>query len=157
MSLGEYESTVWMHKLVPGRVPKPMGWGTFDGASDTHFYLAEFIDIHDEVYPSVEELVKFVAEYQLRSQPLSPKGQFGFHVPTCGAMFVQKLDWNDSWEAFFSAYFADCIEQERGRAGQSDEIDQLAQEIIQKVIPRLLRPLETGGNTILPTVSQSNS
>jgi protein-ribulosamine 3-kinase len=34
--------------------------------------------------------------------------------------------------------------------GQNDDLDELKKHLFEKVIPRLLRPLETGGRSITP-------
>ena len=44
------------------------------------------------------------------------------------------------------------IESEKGVQGQNDEMNELVAALFDKVIPRLLRPLETGGRSIKPSL-----
>lgn len=149
---GEYESSKWLYKAIPDNMPCPVGWGTFESSKDVHFFMTEFISIHDEEYPPRSDITKLVADMHLRSQDLSPNGQYGFHVTTLNGPAYQYTKWNPSWEGFFTEFLKDLFAQERARAGPSAEFDDLSPALFNQVIPRLLRPLETGGNTIRPTL-----
>lgn len=51
--------------------------------------------------------------------------------------------------------FKHFLEMERNSQGPAtDELAELSQAMVEKVIPRLLRPLETGGRHIEPSLVQ---
>ncbi|KAG8415052.1 hypothetical protein J3458_008934 [Metarhizium acridum] len=79
----------------------------------------------------------------------APK-EFGFHVMTQEGTMYQDLSWCKSWEEMYTRRFQSFVDQERVSQGPSKELDQILPGFISKVIPRLLRPLETHGRTIRP-------
>ena len=133
-------------RVIPNFVPKPVDIGTFASNPDMHFYLMEFVDMTNEV-PGPDLLTPKVVE--MHQKCLSPTGKFGFHVPNMGAL-VQPNGWFASWEEFFTQIMQHCFDFEQGMHGRNDEMQQLFEQVKAKVIPRLLRPLETGGNEIAP-------
>jgi protein-ribulosamine 3-kinase len=62
----------------------------------------------------------------------------------------QYTEWTDSWEEFFSKSIKHVFEAEERTHGPDPEMRSLEEAILSKVVPRLLRPLETGGRTIVP-------
>ena len=91
---------------------------------------------------------KALAELHLRG--LSPNGKYGFPVPTLQSTIPQHTDWCDSWEEFFAQSIKKVFINEEKSQGTDPEIQALEEAIMTKVLPRLLRPLETGGRTIQP-------
>jgi protein-ribulosamine 3-kinase len=71
-------------------------------------------------------------------------------VATFQGLVPQFADWTDTWEEFFSRSFRRLVENEEKAQGPDPEMQDLEKAIFEKVIPRLLRPLETGGRTIRP-------
>jgi protein-ribulosamine 3-kinase len=51
-------------------------------------------------------------------------------------------DWDVSWESFFTTAMKHMMEEEEKTQGPSKDIEELKQPLLEKVIPRLLRPLE---------------
>ena len=98
--------------------------------------------------PDVQALAASLAD--LHTKGLSPNGKYGFSVPTLQATIPQYTAWTDTWEEFFSNSFKLVMENEERSQGPDPEVQQLCEAISTKVIPRLLRPLETGGRTIQP-------
>lgn len=47
------------------------------------------------------------------------------------------------------------LEEEERSHGADEELNQLKAALFEKVIPRLLRPMETGGNRIEPSLCHS--
>ncbi|AEO56456.1 hypothetical protein MYCTH_2057810, partial [Thermothelomyces thermophilus ATCC 42464] len=82
----------------------------------------------------------------------SPNGKFGFHITTCVGNLPQYCGWEDSWEVFFSKSLKQALEHEIAAQGPDPEIDRLAPIIFETVIPRLLRPLETEGRSVKPSL-----
>jgi protein-ribulosamine 3-kinase len=159
MMRGEYESMSAIHSLVPDFVPKPIAWGSFAHAGGTHFLLFEFHNLsefHDlsEAFPDpVKVATKLVA---LHKGGESPTGQFGFHVPTYNDGLVQDNSWKATWEEFFVNKLRQLLKQEESTQGPSPELDNLSTPIFERVIPRLLRVLETDGRTIRPSLIHGN-
>ena len=60
------------------------------------------------------------------------------------------VDWAPTWELFFSRYISRIFDLEKELQGPDPKVQELTKQILEKVIPRLLRPLETGGRTIQP-------
>ncbi|KAL6790219.1 Fructosamine kinase domain-containing protein [Trichoderma sp. SZMC 28013] len=76
----------------------------------------------------------------LHSSPPPPEGKFEFHCTTYNGNLPQDNTWCDSWETFFS------------NAGRNAELDGLMPALFDKIIPRLLRPLESEGRKIRPSL-----
>ncbi|KAL2285723.1 hypothetical protein FJTKL_07729 [Diaporthe vaccinii] len=61
-------------------------------------------------------------------------------------------EWTDSWEEFWSRQFLSDVAYVQKVYGQDDDLNALTEEFIQKVVARLLRPLQTGGRSIKPSL-----
>ncbi|KAI0099642.1 Fructosamine kinase-domain-containing protein [Nemania sp. FL0031] len=146
---GEYESTSAIYTITPDFCPKPIAWGTFETDKDSHFYICKFYEFTDGL-PDPDAFCRKLAE--LHSSHTSPTGKFGFHVVKYNGDLPQDNTWSGSWEAFFESGFSHVLNIREARAGPSAELDELLQPFFEKVIPRLLRPLETSGNTIQPSL-----
>ncbi len=57
-------------------------------------------------------------------------------------------DWADSWEEYFARQFRSDISFLQNVYGEDPELADLTEAFIQKVVARLLRPLQTGGRDI---------
>jgi protein-ribulosamine 3-kinase len=159
MFRGEFESMSLFYTLAPDFFIRPIASGSCSSAADTHFFISEFHDMSDD-QPDTKEFATKVAEVHMRSaeahrqktcRPV-PGGRFGFHVTTHLGNFPHDTSWSDSWEEFYTRNFTRVLEYEAKMHGTSDELSRLADQIIAKVIPRLLRPLETGGRAVTPTL-----
>jgi fructosamine-3-kinase len=95
--------------------------------------------------PSVEELVKVVNKIH---QVQSPNGKFGFHVTTFTGKHAVDNEWTDTWEECFTRAMKDTMEGEVLIHGHNQELSDLSEKILTKVIPRLIRPMETEGRSI---------
>lgn len=149
MSQGEYESMKILHTFAPDMVPEPFGFGTL-ASKDTHFFLCEFVAMHERC-PVERDFCTQLASLHLRSQAQSP-GQFGFPVTTCSGKFRQYTTWSPSWEYFFTESLRYAFAREEDTHGPSQDIANLMPAILDKVCPRLLRPLETEGRVLKPTL-----
>ena len=148
MSKGEFASMSQLHKFSK-MAPKPLAWGTFESDSATHFFLCEFIDLIEEV-PDIVDFCEEVAELHRRSAGQSPGNGFGFEVVTCNGRVPQHVTWSASWEIFYTESLKQLFQQEAEVHGPCEEFDELLPIFYDRVCPRLLRPLETDGNTIEP-------
>ena len=83
---------------------------------------------------------------------MAPDGRFGFHCTTYNGNLPQDNTWSDSWEAFFDNGLRHVLKTREERAGLNAELDALLPALFEKVIPRLLRPLESNGRKIQPSL-----
>lgn len=144
---GEFEGQKALYEAVPQLVPIPIGWGTYASDPNIHFFLCSFVEMSDDI-PDPHKLCAMLAE--LHRKAISPNGKYGFHTITGVAAVPQKVDWKDSWEAFFTELLKETLDAEEKSQGSDPEMTKLKEAIFAKVIPRLLRPLETGGRSIQP-------
>lgn len=147
MVSGEFVSMSSLHKTQPRLVPTPYAWGTYAADSNIHFFLCEFVEMTDDL-PDIQELSALLAEIHCKG--INPEGKYGFPVPTLQGTIPQYTDWEDSWESFFSKSIAIVMANEEKSQGLDQEMQKLCQATLEKVVPRLLRPLETGNRSIYP-------
>lgn len=102
--------------------------------------------------PEPTSFCENLAQLHLSSRPLSPNSQFGFHCRTYNGNLPQENIWSDRWELFFADGLRDVLKIRLKRAGRSLELEALEPALFDKVIPRLLRPLESGGRQIQPSL-----
>ena len=153
MVRGESVSMDLLYKTLPYLFPKSYGWGTYASNPDIHFFLEGFVDM-DEDLPDVQELARGLAELHLKAE--NPEGKYGFHVPTLQGIYPQYTEWTNTWEEFFSNSIRLVFDNELRSQGPDEEIEKLCGLTLSKVIPRLLRPLETGGRMIKPRLVHGN-
>lgn len=146
---GEFEGTSAMHAITPDFCPKPIAWGSLRDEPDGHFYLCKFYDFTEGV-PEPSSFCQKLA--RLHSAQTSPEGKFGFHCTTYNGNLPQDNTWSDSWEVFFERGLRHVLEVREERAGPDAELERVLPVLFDKVIPRLLRPLETNGRRIEPSL-----
>ena len=134
--------------MIHENVPQPIATGAYASNPKKHFYLAEYRDMVDEL-PPVPEFAALIAT--LHQKSASPNGKFGFQVPTSQSLQLDNA-WCDTWEEFFTRAVRGTVKLEQSIQGQNDELDQLTEQLCEKVIPRLLRPMETGGRRLKPAL-----
>ena len=88
----------------------------------------------------------------LHRESKSPNGKFGFHVTTYNGNLPQVHAWEDSWEVYFAKSIRLALDLERTAKGPNPEFDSLLPVLFDKVIPRLLRPLESDGRSVKPSL-----
>ncbi|KAH0563490.1 hypothetical protein GP486_001941 [Trichoglossum hirsutum] len=147
MMSGEFASMSALHNTMPDLAPKPIAWGTYASNPNIHFFLCSFHDMTDEV-PDVEVFPAKIAELHMKG--VSPNGKFGFPVVTYQGRLPQDTTWCDTWEECFSRSLKRMLELEEEAQGYNEKMSFLSNAIMTKVIPRLLRPLETEGHQIQP-------
>ena len=148
-AIGEYLSAQALHASIPDNVPRPVAVGVLSRDPSKHFLICEFVDLLEEM-PPVAEFAGVLA--RLHRNSASPTGQFGFDVPTSQSLQLQN-NWSDSWEEFFTRAFLGTVKLELEiHAEQHEKMGKLAQQMCEKVIPRLLRPMEINGRKLKPTL-----
>ncbi|KAI0023099.1 Fructosamine kinase-domain-containing protein [Xylariomycetidae sp. FL0641] len=149
MVRGEYEGSAALHAALPANVPRPIAWGRLARAPAQHFYLGEFVRMRDRL-PGTAAFAGVIA--RLHRTP-SPTGRFGFAVPTFGGDHGTDTRWLGSWAAFFARTLRDTLDRERAVHGPHAALDRrLRPRLLDVVVPRLLRPLETGGRRVRPVL-----
>ncbi|KAL2020082.1 hypothetical protein VTK56DRAFT_8886 [Thermocarpiscus australiensis] len=146
---GEFEGTAAIHAVTPGFCPKPIAWGSLENRPDAYFYLCKFYTFAEGI-PDPASFCEKLARLHLTS--VSPEGKFGFHCTTYNGDLPQDNTWHDSWEAFFANGLRHILKVREARAGPHEELGALLPDLFEKVIPRLLRPLETGGRKVKPSL-----
>ncbi|KAK8010595.1 hypothetical protein PG990_009560 [Apiospora arundinis] len=109
---------------------------------DKFFCLCEFRQLVEDV-PDVEVFASMVAE--MHNRGISPDGKSSFPVPTYGGRLPMIYPPSDTWEALFTQVMDTTFIVEEESQGVDEDMQALKEAIMTKVIPRLLRPMETGG------------
>lgn len=136
-----------LYNAMPDLVPRPFGWGTYEKDPDVHFFLCKFHGMTDDI-PDILDFPSMLA--QLHKNGVSPRRKFGFPVTTYQGRLPQDTTECDTWEECFSRGIRRFFEMEEESQGYDKEMADLRKGIMEKVIPRLLRPLETGNREIVP-------
>jgi protein-ribulosamine 3-kinase len=149
MLSSEHESMKAIHSVTPDFIPKPIAWGKYESIPDTYFILSEYRDMR----PDMPDPDKFAARLSaLHQNSASSTGKFGFHVKTFAGNLPQYTDWEDSWETFFTKSMRQALDLEIKAKGYDSEFDILIPILFDTVIPRLLRPLESEGRRVKPSL-----
>lgn len=106
--------------------------------------------------PDPSALINVLALIHQTSMGKSPHGKYGFHVPTHLANIPNDNSWQTTWEEFFAQLMQAMFEHEEKTHGRDCRLDDLKAALFEKVIPRLLRPLESGGRSIQPCLVHSD-
>ncbi|KAI1410632.1 Fructosamine kinase-domain-containing protein [Hypoxylon sp. FL1857] len=150
MMSSEYQCMSKIRAITPDLVPEPITWGTYSGMPDVHFLLCEFRRMTGEI-PGAGALAGKIAELHRRSSG-SSGGRFGSDVPTFHGNVRVDHGWSGSWEEYFARTTRVLFKLEQEVQGYNEEIRQMITPFFEKVIPRLLRPLGTGGHSICPSL-----
>lgn len=140
------------YTFVPEHVPRPVQLGTYKSRPDTHFFLAEFVEMVEDDIPRPESYMTAVANLHSRSMGQSPTGKFGFPVNTRFGNLEQDNTWTDSWEEFWTRQMRDFLDREDAahNGEPHPELERLRPLFFEKVLPRYLRPLESDGRSVTP-------
>ncbi|KAI9770333.1 MAG: hypothetical protein M1840_003492 [Geoglossum simile] len=155
MMKGAFESETAFFSFASESVPKPIGWGTYESDKNRHFYICNFQDMIEGL-PDRVKFPALVARIHLKSMDKSPTGKFGFPVTTHLANLPNDNSWRDTWEEWYSAAMQRILELEERVQGPDPELTDLSKGLLEKVIPRLLRPLQTRGRNIKPCLIHSD-
>ena len=150
---GSLASEIIFHQYIPIHVPNPIAWRSYRTDQPTWFYLCDFHDMVDEV-PDVQGFMSIIAKVHKESMGRSK--QYGFHLPKHLANISNGITWQDSWQTWFSQAMIQMLEFEEKAHGKEEELDVLKDGLLNKVIPRLLALLESGGRSIKPCLVHSD-
>ncbi|KAF2650309.1 hypothetical protein K491DRAFT_720857 [Lophiostoma macrostomum CBS 122681] len=149
MAYAEFVSMSEISKVTADFAPKPVAWGSYESIPDTHFFLCEY----REMTPDMPDPDQFTAQLAaLHQNSKSPTGRFGFPITTFAGNLPQYTSWESSWEVFFEKSLRQALNLEIAAKGHDSVFDVLLPLLFEKVIPRLLRPLETEGRSVRPSL-----
>ncbi|KAB5542708.1 Fructosamine kinase-domain-containing protein, partial [Coniochaeta sp. 2T2.1] len=151
--VAHWKSETSLYRLIPEFIPRPVAFGTYKSQLAMHFFLLEFVDMIADDIPDAESYLAPVAALHLRSMGKSPTGMFGFSVETKFGDLPQPTDWEASWEVWWTRHMRFVVDrEERIRGPRAPEDAKLVHDYLVVVLPRYLRPLETNGRSIQPTL-----
>jgi protein-ribulosamine 3-kinase len=159
MIRGEFESMTAIYSSVSSFAPKPIAWDSITSPESAHFFISDFHNLsefHDlsEAFP---DPVKFTTKLaSLHRAGKSPKGMYGFDVPTYNDGLPQDNTWKPTWEEFFANKLRQLLKQEEKAQGADPTLSKLSTSLLDRVVPRLLRPLESDGRSIRPSLIHGN-
>ena len=145
----EFAAMTAIHNAVPDFAPQPIAWGTYETLADVHYFLCVFHEMTDAL-PDLATFPPKMAE--LHKAGVSPTGKFGFPVTTYHGNVAIEHRWTDTWEEYFIVTTKALFDIEQIVQGANEEMAALIEPFFAKVVPRLLRPLETGGRSIKPSL-----
>lgn len=149
-----FESQKALCSVNPSIAPRPYAWGSYETDPTTHFMLTEFREVGQQP-PEPVQFAHRVA--QLHETSVSPTGKFGFHVTSmAGPIPVRNNGWSDSWEEAFSNFLGNLLDLDRNANQPWLELEHIKHLIMTRVIPRLLRPLQSNGRDIKPCLVHGN-
>ena len=151
MMKAAFESEKLVYSFIPEHTPKPVAYGSYHSQPDMHFYVAEYVEM-DEEHPDPKAWAEVFVTLHKRSIGESPGGKCGFHIDTHLANIPQDNTWNSSWEKFWAQTFRSMCEKEEVARGPDDNLTRVKKVFQEFVIPRYLRPLESDGRIIYPTL-----
>lgn len=150
MVSGEYEAMKELYKVGSELVAEPLGWGTYRNDPDACFFVCRYHELSGDI-PDVEDFPMLLAEMHKSEKAKSPTGEFGFGKVTYGGRNPVFFPMSKTWEECFSAGLSATFDLEESTHGPDSELTELREGVMTKVIPRLLRPLETEGRSVIPT------
>ena len=133
-------------------VPCLLGWGEFESSPENlkiYFLVEDFIDLK-QCHPEPEAFAYPIARMHRDSQ--SPNGKFGFPITTCDGPLPHPVQWQDSREGFFAELLRSRVQMDSAACGTWPELEAAAEQVISRVVPRLLRSLRWQGKPIEPSL-----
>jgi protein-ribulosamine 3-kinase len=145
----EYKSTKLLYDIIPEITVEPLGWGAYTETPDAYFVVSRYCELSGTL-PDVTELAVLVADFHRKTT--STNGEFGLPYIVYGGDHPLIFPVTKSWEETFSKGIEQCFKFEEETHGRNEEMHELREGIMTLVIPRLLRPLESDGRMITPTL-----
>lgn len=149
-----------LYQFIPELIPKPIAFDTYELTPDTHFFMMEYVEMLDDQGGEVPKPIAYVAPLpalHLRSIGQSPTGKFGFPVSTRFGNLSQPNDWEDSWEVWWTKHMRMIVGREEAIRGPHTRGNAaITRAFLDIVLPRYLRPLETGGRSIKPCLCHTD-
>ncbi|KAM7201150.1 Fructosamine kinase domain containing protein [Rhypophila sp. PSN 637] len=147
--VGEFEDKCFFVKVVSGETGHNMVKAEYESMKAIHSVSPDFVP-EPIAYGEPDKFTERLSVLHQNSQ--SPTGKFGFHTVTYPGNIPQYVEWEDSWEIFFAKSLRQALDLEIKARGPDEEMEMLLPIIFDRVIPRLLRPLETDGRSVKPSL-----
>ncbi|KAI1322242.1 Fructosamine kinase-domain-containing protein [Xylariaceae sp. FL0255] len=148
-----YHSEGTIGAFIPNSVPPSVAFVTYQSDPNRHAFLMEFVDMIDDELPGPEPFMQTIAALHQQSAGKSPEGKFGFPVDTKFAHLTTPNFWTDKWEEWWTRHMEMVFEREASERGtRTEEEDELVNFYLHKAIPRFIRPLESNGRSVQPTL-----
>lgn len=162
--LGEHASLNAIHNTVPSLCPKSYANGKLSTGAGS-FLATDFLDLSSSTSSSAApgsgmSLAQKLAKLHSTPAPVPDgyaKAMFGFPVTTCCGETEQDNGFKESWAEFYGENrLRGVTRKAEGNQGKDGELGRLVEEVVGKVVPRLLgdghlRDRKTGGG-IVPVV-----
>lgn len=152
MARGEYESQKALAAIIPDNAVIPIAWGMFEKNKSKAFFMTRFRDLRDHPPPPPPAVQVLAVLKKLHQTSISPTGKFGFQVTTYNGPPEMVNHWTDNWEEYFARQFRSYVSFLQSVYGEDREMVDLTEEFVRKVVARLLRPLQTGGRDLKPSL-----
>ncbi|KAI2468996.1 Fructosamine kinase-domain-containing protein [Annulohypoxylon bovei var. microspora] len=151
MMSSEFACTSQLRAPTPDIAPAPIAWGTYSNIPHVHFLLCEFRPMTGSV-PAAADLAPRVAELHWKSSigVAGAEARFGSDVPTFHGNVRVDHGWSAFWEEYFARTTRALFELEGKTRGHDEDVISNMIPLFEKVIPRLLRPLQMGDHPIQP-------
>jgi protein-ribulosamine 3-kinase len=148
MMEAEFRSMEELYYYMPSNVPRPIAWGQLTQSTpDTYFLLLEFIELCMDMVDPIEFCEQIAT---LHKTSKSPTGHFGFHLDTFQGPNRQITQWESDWCTYFTRLLDGFFVTEVDINGPDEEYEKAYQTLKTKVIPLLLKPLQSEGRSIQP-------
>ncbi|TVY16944.1 Ketosamine-3-kinase [Lachnellula arida] len=162
MFTGEHASLNAIHNAVPSLCPKSYANGKLATGAGS-FLATDFLDLSSPSASSSAavgsgmSLAQKLAKLHSTPAPVPDgysKPMFGFPVPTCCGETEQDNGFKESWAEFYGeSRLRGVTRKAEGNQGKDGELGRLVEEVVGKVVPRLLgdghlRGGETGGGVV---------
>lgn len=149
MVSAEYEAAKALYAAYPELVPEPIAWGSYKEEDEVYFLLIRFYELSGDI-PDVSDFPALLAKIQMRPEAKSKTGDFGFPITTYGGRNPTVYPMGKSWETTLAGSLEAAFIAEEETQGPDAEMTRLRDSLFNKVIPRLIRPLETEGRSVDP-------
>ncbi|KUI69173.1 Protein-ribulosamine 3-kinase, chloroplastic [Cytospora mali] len=156
MAYSEFASMKVFYDIMPEMVAEPIGWGAYKNDPDAYFFVCRFEELTGDI-PNSGDFPELLAELHKRSESTATNpGEFGYPITSWGGTNPVRYPSSQSWEECFTKCMELTFAMEEETHGPDDEMTRLREGLMTKVIPRLLRPLETEGRTVKPALCHGN-
>lgn len=148
MMEAEFRSMEELYYYMPEMVPRPIAWGQLTQSSpETYFLLLEFIELCMDMVDPIEFCEQIAI---LHKTGKSPTGKFGFHLDTFQGPNRQITQWESDWCTYFTRLLDGFLVVEIDINGPNEEYQKTFETLKTKIIPLLLKPLQSEGRSIEP-------
>ncbi|KAJ2898141.1 hypothetical protein MKZ38_004141 [Zalerion maritima] len=150
---GGFEAARILGERDASIIPRCVGWGKMlnngGQGGGRCFIVSKFYELVP-VCPEPEVLaMKLARMHEAREGEEGRGGRFGFGTGTFVGSVRQQVGWCDDWEEFFGGKLSAAVEACRKNVAFGwESVSEMLPVVLERVVPRLLRPLESHGRAI---------